>query len=94
MCSVSNDGALRLWDVSSIAHTGQPEINRRRCLATLDAHAGDAYAVTFLPDGSVAAGYIDGAVRIWHLEEFDRYTDGHVEFQKQRRLGLSATVSQ
>jgi WD40 repeat protein/serine/threonine protein kinase len=92
LASVSNDHALRLWDVSAIgpAQTGQSvPTSRRRCLATLDANGGDAYAVTFLPDGSIAAGYIDGTVRVWNLADFDRYTKGHLEYQKSLRRNVS-----
>jgi WD40 repeat protein len=101
LASVSNDGALRLWDVSGIEpSTGDiPAQNRRRCLITLDAHVGDAYTVAFIPgnsdprDISVAVGYIDGTVRIWRLADFDQYIQGHVQYQKQTRKSLPGSHS-
>jgi WD40 repeat protein len=93
LASVSNDGALRIWDLSGMAprRAGDgPLQDRRRCLATLDAGVGDAYAVTFLPAGvngerSVAVGYIDGSVHVWKLGSFDAYLRGHVEHQARLR---------
>jgi WD40 repeat protein len=96
LASVSNDGTLRIWDVSGLAlgHSSDPPVlDRRRCLITLDAGVGDAYAVTFLPapahgSGSVAVGYIDGTVRVWDLDAFDDYLRGHAEHQQRIRSNI------
>jgi WD40 repeat protein len=92
MASVSNDGTLRIWDVSGMADNGSaaPVQDRRRCLATLDAGVGDAYAVAFLPltpggPCSVAVGYIDGTVRVWNLDALDDHLRGHVDHQRKLR---------
>ena len=68
--------------------------DRRRCLVSLDADAGDTLAVAFLPpiDGrqtSVAVGYFDGTVRIWDLAHFDRHVDGQVAYQRALREGTA-----
>ena len=95
MASVSTDGAVRLWDVtgSDRAQTGPPPGNRRRCLLTLDSHAGDATSVAFLRSGdtahtdALAVGFIDGTVRIWDLGAFAQLLNGHIEHQRlQRRV--------
>jgi WD40 repeat protein len=85
MASVSNDGTVRLWDVSGIEPSDDVVDNRRRCLATFDAHAGDEYAVTFPADRSIAVGQIDGTVRVWELDAFDRYINRHVDYQRTLR---------
>jgi WD40 repeat protein len=92
LASVSGDGALRIWDLAGMTPrpAGAPLDDRRRCLVTLDAGVGDAYAVTFLPAGtggerSVAVGYIDGTVRVWNLGAFDGNLRGHAEHQGKLR---------
>jgi WD40 repeat protein len=56
LASGSNDGTLRLWDVSETSALTENEvdasgatIDRRRGLATLDAQAGDSMCVAFIP---------------------------------------------
>ena len=100
MASVSGDGTLRIWDVSGMTPrpAGPAVEDRRRCLVTLDAGVGDAYAVTFLPAGeggerSVAVGYIDGTVRVWNLGSFDGYLKGHAEHQAKLRGRTAADTA-
>jgi WD40 repeat protein len=92
LASVSGDGALRIWDLTGLApgRGGGPVEDRRRCLATLDAGVGDAYAVAFLPAGgrggrAVAVGYIDSTVRVWDLDSLDANLLGHVAHQLRLR---------
>ena len=103
MASVSTDGTVRLWDVSGTdrAQNDQLSGNRRRCLATLDCHAGDAYAVTFLPscgqsDDDAAGGWvhIDGTSKdlgTWIIRY--TYLNGHVEYQKLLRAHGPTTAA-
>jgi WD40 repeat protein len=85
---------VRLWDVSPAPiPSGEEGIaNRRRCLATFDLHGGDVYAVQFIPvpggKDLLAAGYIDGTVRVWDLAAFDSCLAGHLAFQTQRHNEL------
>jgi WD40 repeat protein len=90
LATISTDGDVRLWDASGNDNdqTSQPFGSRRRCLATLDCHAGDAYAVTFIPSpngDSLAVGFVDGTVRIWDPGSFKSYLDGHIQYQTRRR---------
>jgi WD40 repeat protein len=99
MASVSTDGTVRVWDFSGTDRTTRGDLpeNRRRCLASFNAHAGDANAVTFLPspDGmgdSLAVGFIDGTVRFWHLESLPNILNGHIRYQQQVR-GIVTSAS-
>ena len=98
LASVSNDGSLRIWDLS--APTGgnddPKQTDRRRCLISLEAGAGDSLSVAFMPrefSGNhkleAAVGYIDGTIRVWDLEYFDRHLNGQVDFQKGLRRAIS-----
>jgi hypothetical protein len=73
--------------------------DRRRCLVALDSSAGDSLSVAWmpgLPDGgnAVAVGYIDGTVRIWDLNYFDRHIAGQLEYQSSLRAGATTTTTQ
>ena len=59
--SGSNDGTIRLWDVSDLLHV--------RPLATLPTGV-PAWSVAFSPDGStLASGSGDGRVRLWDVRD-------------------------
>lgn len=83
LISSSNDGTLKLWD---------PE--EGRCLATLDAGAGDAYCVRPVPRsaaeraagrlGSVLAVYGQGGIGQWNLDYYDRHIAGNALPQVSR----------
>ncbi len=89
LATTANDGLVKLWDFSPVpGKPGELVPESRRSLATLDAHAGDAHCVAFLPaplDHCVAAGYRDGTIRIWDLDYFNRHIEGQRSFQQQRR---------
>jgi eukaryotic-like serine/threonine-protein kinase len=94
LVSASSDNMLRIWNLTGLAPDApaaaddQPVVDRRRCLATLDAHAGDAISVAFLPGRRgrwVAVGYMDGSVRVWDLQYYDRYMQGQIDYQRQLR---------
>jgi serine/threonine protein kinase/WD40 repeat protein len=94
LASASSDDTMRVWNLGQVAADpkGAPAIDSRRCLATLDAHAGDACSVTFLPGRHgrwVAVGYLDGTVRVWDLAYFNAYMRGQSEYQRKLR-GLPA----
>jgi WD40 repeat protein len=64
----------------------------RRCLLTLDAHAGEAYTAVFLPPPlghQLAVGYRDGTVRIWDLRHYERHIAGQVDYQARLRGSAS-----
>ncbi len=97
LASVSNDGSLRIWDLAGAEdEVVGGGLDRRRCLITLDAGAGDSLAVAFVPGNggggmSAAVGYYDGSVRAWDLEYFDRHVRGQVDYQSGlRRSGTTA----
>jgi WD40 repeat protein len=111
LASASNDGTLRLWDMSEIAGASDPDestaamIDRRRGLATLDAKAGDAMCVAFLPSkpriaasgprlqlgqSAVAVGYSDGNVRLWDLQYFHESIIYNERYQRKLR-GIEST---
>jgi WD40 repeat protein/serine/threonine protein kinase len=89
LVTVSDDGKVKLWDVAPTATaTAHTVVEPRRCLATLDARAGEANALAFLPpplQHQIAVGYRDGSVQIWDLRRFDAYVAGQVEFQRSLR---------
>jgi WD40 repeat protein len=92
LASVSNDGSLRIWDVSPIESTDAlpRSLDHRRCLVTLDAGAGDSLSVAFLPRAGgdalpVAVGYYDGTVRVWDLGHFNRHISGQLDHQRRLR---------
>ena len=94
LASVSNDGEVRVWDVAGLESTAAAspttQEDRRRCLLTLDANAGDSLAVGFLPrdfaDGKcLAVGYFDGSVHVWDLGYFDRHVEGQRAYQRAKR---------
>jgi WD40 repeat protein len=98
LASASNDGSLRIWDLS--APTGgnddPKQADRRRCLISLEAPAGDSLSVAFLPREAsgnhkleAAVGYMDGTVRVWDLEYFDRHLNGQSDFQRGIRTARS-----
>jgi WD40 repeat protein/serine/threonine protein kinase len=98
LASVSNDGSLRLWDLSDLHDSPESSpssdagADRRRCLLTLDPSAGDSLAVAFLPPRfgggkCVAVGYLDGTVRVWDLTYFDRHMTGQLSHQRALRSG-------
>jgi WD40 repeat protein len=98
LASVSNDGSLRIWDLSAPARGSDDteHADRRRCLISLEAAAGDSLSVAFLPREAssnrkleAAVGYMDGTVRVWDLEYFDRHLDGQADFQKGLRRASS-----
>ncbi|MBB5896631.1 WD40 repeat protein [Kutzneria kofuensis] len=65
LVSVSNTGAIVLWDVSQPGHPapiGQP----------VPGHDGGATAVAVGPDGTVATGGRDNAVRLWRIDSSSR----------------------
>jgi len=95
LASVSNDGSLKVWDLTGLENDHVAPLasdDRRRCLVTLEAGvgAGDSLAVAFLPPEfirgtCVAVGYIDGSVRVWDLNYFDRHMNGQLEYQRALR---------
>jgi WD40 repeat protein/serine/threonine protein kinase len=100
LASVSNDGSLRIWDVSGLSGAnGDPQqADRRRCLVTLEANAGDSLSVAFVPSASgtggasVAVGYFDGTLRIWDLGYFDRHLEGQSDYQRALRGGSPSNL--
>jgi WD40 repeat protein len=98
LARVSQDGSLRVWDLAGLGEGdvgAAPQADRRRCLVSLEAGAGDSLAVGFLPPRpgaglSVAVGYFDGTVRIWELGYFDRHLQGQVAYQRELRSGAAA----
>jgi hypothetical protein len=84
-----------MWDLSNLPSpdlAATPPADRRRCLVSLDAGAGDSLAVAFLPSrsgggNSVAAGYLDGTVRTWDLGYFNRHLEGQAVYQRELRSG-------
>jgi WD40 repeat protein len=98
LASVSNDGSLRIWDLSGLANTNGdlPHADRRRCLVTLEANAGDSLSVAFVPSvsgssgTSTAVGYYDGTIRIWDLGYFDRHLKGQLDYQRGLRGAASS----
>ena len=57
LASVSDDGTLKLWNVTT-----------RTEIATFERHRGGAYSIVFSPDGgTLAFGSWDGTVRLWDV---------------------------
>jgi WD40 repeat protein len=82
LASASQDGLVRIFDAT--AGVQRPTDEPQQNLVTLDAHGGEAFQVVFLPpplEHLVAAGYQDGAVRVFDLSYFDRHIAGQVEYQ-------------
>ena len=57
LASGSNDQDIRLWDVTTQAHS-----------AILFAHDQSVFSVAFSPDGTLASGGGDNAIRFWDVE--------------------------
>ena len=56
----SDDGAIRLWDLSSVDPTSRS--------VSLDGHRGQVHGLAFSPDGRwLVSGAADGSVRLWSL---------------------------
>jgi WD40 repeat protein len=92
LASASSDGLLKIWDASKV-NSSQAQSS----LVTLDAHAGEASEVVFLPEPlnrMVAAGYQDGSVRVWDLGYFDRHIAGQTDYQTAIRGQARAAESQ
>jgi WD40 repeat protein len=98
LASVSNDGSLRIWDLSGLANANGDlqYADRRRCLVTLEANAGDSLSVAFVPSlpgssgTSTAVGYYDGTIRVWDLGYFDRHLKGQLDYQRGLRRAASS----
>jgi WD40 repeat protein/serine/threonine protein kinase len=97
LATVSQDGTLRMWDLADLPSADPavtPPADRRRCLVSFDAGAGDSLAVAFLPARSpgaysVAVGYLDGTVRFWDLGYFNRHLEGQAAYQRGLRSGAT-----
>ena len=64
LLSGSMDGTLKVWDARALSLRGGA--STAQCAATLRAPGGGlAMSLAVLPDGRVASGNYDGAVRVW-----------------------------
>ena len=88
---MSNDGTLRIWDVSDATANGLPT---RRLLATFNVEAGDAVTVASLPadtdatatdNPAVVTGHGDGRVRLWDWRRLDAFIQGQRAYQRHQR---------
>ena len=68
VCSGSDDGTMKIWNMSSGV-----------CERTLTGHEGCVFALVFLGDGRVCSGSRDGTMKIWNISSgvCERTLTGH-----------------